>query len=188
MATTLLVQKLTPEAFEPYGWVIGERPSEDDPTLYATESTIFSTAHIFDPGEGGEAEMVWVNYGPKELVLTGLESHRLTEQSFTALGGSFPVIHVVAPPPDDPMAPDVAPEMSKAAAFLIDGTKGVCLRRAAWHAHFSLGGWANFLMMTRRSTTDEIEKAMRAGGDMSGLRETAFWAAPEGKGLTMRLS
>ena len=188
MTKSLLVQKLTPEAFEPFGWVIGERPADDDPTLYATESTIFSTDHNFDPGKGGVAEMVWVNYGPKELVVKAIESHRLTEQSFTALGGSYPIIHVVAPPPDDPMAEDIKPDMSRAAAFLIDGTKGVCLRRAGWHAHFSLGGWANFLMMTRRSTTDEIEKAMRGNGDMESLKETRIYSVPEAEQLTLRLS
>lgn len=188
MEKSLLVQRLTPEAFEPFGWVIGERPDDSDPNLYSAESTKFSTAHNFDPGDGGVAEMVWVNYGPKNLVLNAIESHRLTEQSFTPLGGSFPIIHVVAPPPDDPMADNISPDMARAAAFLIDGSKGVCLRRATWHAHFSLGGWANFLMMTRRSTTAEIETAMRGDGNLSTLHETAIWSASDGAGYTMRLS
>ena len=175
-APSLKVQRLTPEAIEPYGWVIGEKPVAGDPALFATESVKFRTAHDFDPGTGGVAEMVWANYGPAPLVVNALESHRLTEQSFTPLGGSFPLIHVVAPPPKDPMATNIVPDMSRAAAFLIDGSKGVCLRRGTWHAHFSLGGWANFLMMTRRSTTVEIERTMRAGGSLASMLETAIWS------------
>ena len=186
-ALSLRVQRLTPEAIAPFGWVIGEKPEPGNPTLFSTATVKFQTAHDFDPGAGGVTEMVWATYGPGPMTCSGLESHRLTEQSFTPLGGSVPLIHVLAPPPEDPMAPNIAPDMTRAAAFLIDGTKGVCLRRGTWHNHVSLGGWANFLMLTRRSTTVEIERTMASGSDMNAMKETAFWSAPDG-GIRLYLS
>lgn len=169
-ANTLTVEKLTPEAFEPFGWVIGTKPGPNDTDVQGNELTKWRTAHLFDPGEGGQVEFVWVNYCWKPFICEQLEAHRLTMQSFIPLGGSVPFIHVVAPPPDDPMEPSIAPDMTRAKAFLVDGTVGTCLRRGTWHGHFAAGGTANVLMITRRSTTLDIETTM--AGDREEMEET----------------
>jgi ureidoglycolate lyase len=185
----IMVEPLTPERFAPFGWLIGMKPEANDPALFGNDITKWRTAHDFNPGQGGVTEFVWVNYGRKPLVVDKLESHRLTEQSFIPLGGSVPIIHVLAPPPEDPMAADIRPDMSKARAFLLEGTMGTCLKRGTWHAHFSLGNWANFLMITRRSTTVDIESQMD-GGDMQKLKETVRVdvAAPDGSGYKLHLA
>lgn len=182
---TLTVEPLTPEAFAPFGWVIGRKPAPGDTDVMGNEITKWRGDHVFDPGVGGEVEMVWVNYCWKPFVCQWVESHRLTHQSFIPLGGSVPVIHVVAPPPEDPDAPDIAPDLSKARAFLLDGTMGTCLRRGTWHAHFPVGGVANFLMITRESSTRDIENRLAAGENT--FAETVRSPTPGADGSGIRL-
>lgn len=184
----IVVEKLTPEAFEPYGWVIGTKPGPTDTDVQGNELTKWRTAHVFDPGEDGNVEFVWVNYCWKPFVCEQLEAHRLTMQSFIPLGGSVPFIHVVAPPADDPTARSIAPDMNRARAFLVDGTVGTCLRTGTWHAHFAAGGTANVLMITRRSTTIDIETTL--AGDREEMEETIRCPTPgrEGKGYRLILA
>ncbi len=187
---SILVERLTEEAFAPFGTVIGVKPQAGDPLLFGSDTVKWRTAHNFDPGEGGVTEFVWVNYGRKPLMVEKLECHRLTQQAFIPLGGSVPLIHVLAPPADDVMADEIYPDMSRAQAFLIDGSMGVSLKRGCWHAHFSLGEWANWLMITRRSTTVEIEASKGGDGALQKLTETVVREVTDaqGRGYPLHLS
>lgn len=184
---TLTVEPLTPESFQPFGWVIGVKPRPEDTNVQGNAITKWRTNHVFDPGDGGHVEFVWVNYCWKPFVCERLESHRLTHQSFIPLGGSVPLIHVVAPPPEDPMAADIAPDMSRARAFLLDGSLGTCLKRGTWHGHFPVGGVANFLMITRRSTTVDIETAMAEGRENMAETVRRDTLSPSGQGVRLVL-
>jgi ureidoglycolate lyase len=177
----LRIQILTREAYGPFGWVLGAAPDTENPTHFDSERTTFWHEHDFDVGEGGVVQFVWVRYKRRDFTILHLESHRLTEQTIVPVTGQ-PIIHVVCPPPDDPMAPDIVPDLGRMEAFLLDGSKGVCMKPGCWHAHFPLGDEATYLMVTRRSTTADLLNAKHSGADptetvvqeMSDLTNTIF--------------
>lgn len=162
------VEPLTAAAYARFGWVLGERPTAAG-AAGATEgeSAGFWHEHDFLAGEGGQVELVWVSYKPRPAIVTLLESHRLTEQAIVPVTGQ-PILQFVAPPPADLLADDIAPDLSAARAFYLDGTKGVCMRAGTWHMQFGLGD-NQHLMVTRRSTTDDLRAGFLGG---SAMQET----------------
>jgi ureidoglycolate lyase len=185
---TTRVELLTPEAYAPYGWVIGEAASSTDlRDMFHSDTLEFWHEHDFDPGAGGRLELIWVYYRRKPLRVENLESHRLTEQAIIPVAGANPIVHVVCPPPPDPTADRITPDLNRMKAFLLDGTRGVCMRPGTWHTHFALGREANYLMLTRRSTTVEIlqesaylaHEVHLAEADEVRLAETEFADIPE---------
>jgi ureidoglycolate lyase len=164
-----MVRKLTPEAYAPFGWVIGaESAAPDD--VFDFETMAFSRQHDFDPGEGGEMSCLWVNAKPRDLVLARLESHRLTEQALLPINGDA-MIHVVCPPPEDLSSDSVAPDLAELQAFYLDGSSGVCMRRGTWHEHFAVGEGSTYFLMSRSSSTEDVLKFRIEGG---GLKETTI--------------
>jgi ureidoglycolate lyase len=153
------VQGLTREAYEPFGWVLGARPFSEDRDCYSdSEQAIAWHGHNFDAGEAGVVEFVWAHYKWCGFSLLRLECHRLTQQAIIPVTGD-PIVQVVSPPPIDPMAPDLSPDLDRIMAFLLDGTKGVCMRRGCWHWQLPLVDQATYLVVTRRSTTMELWNA-----------------------------
>lgn len=170
----LTVEPLTPERYAPFGWVLGIRPPEADPTeLYETATIEFWHEHTLDPGEGGATEYLWVHFKPRAPVVTGMESHLLTEQAIVPVTG-VPLVHVVAPPPDAGTPPaGLRPRLEDARAFLLDGTLGVCMRAGTWHAQLALEEATTHLMVTRRSTTVDLLTSL-AGDGPDAARETVL--------------
>lgn len=158
----LQVQRLTREAYEPFGWVLGDVPNVDSPDYFGGDGTEFWAEHDFEVGLGGAVQLLWVQYKWHGFEIESMESHRLTEQAIIPATGD-PIVHVVCPPPADPMQPDIVPDLDRIQAFLLDGTKGVCMRRGCWHMHRSLRDTATYLMITRRSTTTDILEEKRSG-------------------------
>jgi ureidoglycolate lyase len=175
------VQRLTREAYEPFGWVLGAPPDRQNQDYLEVRISTFWGEHIFDVGEGGAVQLVWVDYRWRGFGIEELESHRLTEQAFIPVAWS-PMVQVVCPPPDDPMALEIVPDLSQMRAFLLDGTKGVCMKRGCWHTPLPLGDSATYLMITRHSTTTDILNGERSGADtvetvvveVSDLTDTVF--------------
>lgn len=167
--TTIRVEPLTAEAYAPYGWVFGEQPEPGRRDWIESDNVRFWHEHDFLTGQGGVTEFVWVTYKPREPVVTRVEAHRLTEQAIVPVSG-HPILHLVAPPNDDPLAAGIVPDLSRAKAFLMDGTKGICMRPGTWHTHFGLGHNLH-LLVTRRSTTDDILDHIHDGAEMG---ETVF--------------
>jgi ureidoglycolate hydrolase len=161
---------LTPQEYEPFGWVLGPAPPVSEETECVDElASIYWNAHDFHPGEGGVVEFAWSIYKLRPFSVVVLECHRLTEQAFIPIGG-FPLGHVVCPPPEDPSAGAVAPDLGRVKAFLLDGSTGVCMRRACWHTNFPLVDGTTYLVVTRRSTQVELVREHYQGGP---LQETA---------------
>ncbi|WP_372876234.1 ureidoglycolate lyase [Pseudomonas sp.] len=145
------VEDLSAEAFAPFGWILG-KPFPSDPTAcaYSHPGSDFWHEHIFIPGNGGETEVLWVNYRNKTLQLNALEVHWLTQQAIVPLGGE--ILHVVCPGVDGSRLPD----LSRLKAFRIGDKQGICMAPGCWHASFVLEGQVTCLMLTRRSTTVDL--------------------------------
>ena len=165
---SLRVERLTPEAYAPFGWVLGEWPPEGSAggggaaRVVESPGARFWHEHDFIAGAGGQVELLWVTYKPEPPVAEKIEAHRNTEQAIVPVSGK-PILHIVAPPDPDPLAPGIAPDLSAARAFYLDGSRGVCMRRGTWHMQFGIDEDAVYFMVTRRSTTDDIVAAVAGG-------------------------
>ncbi len=157
----LQVERLTQEAYAPFGWVIGDPPAGG---VIEGPSALFFHAHDFGVGAGGEVELVWATYRGQKPIAEKIEMHRLTEQALIPVGAA-PMLHIVAPPNADPLAPGILPDFSQARAFLLDGSRGICMRRGTWHMHFGIVEAATYMIITRRSTTDDLSAAIQTGSE-----------------------
>lgn len=154
------IERLTPESFAPFGWMLGKPyPADPETPAYSHPGSDFWQEHVFDPGDGGETEVVWVNYRDTSLVVRKLEAHWLTQQAIVPLDGGE-VVHVVCPGREDDAA---LPDLGSLRAFLITPGYGVCMRPGCWHASFVREGEATCLMLTRRSTTLELARHLATG-------------------------
>jgi len=156
----LAIETLTQEAFAPFGWMLGS-PYPSDPAIpaFSHPGSDFWQEHVFEPGDGGETEVVWVRYRDASLVVRKLEAHWLTQQAIVPLDGAQ-VVHVVCPSREDEAA---LPDLARLRAFLITPGYGVCMRPGCWHASFVQKGEATCLMLTRRSTTMELARHLAMG-------------------------
>jgi ureidoglycolate lyase len=158
------VLPLTQAAFAPYGRVLGEA-FEPEGSLpgFSNADTDFWRTHLFEPGQRGQTEVLWVNYRSQAAVAT-LEVHRLTEQAIVPLTGD--IIHLVAT-----SQANGSPDLHSLKAFSVQPGRGICMRPGCWHATRVRGGEVSCLMLTRSSTTLELIDHLNQGRPMeeSGL-------------------
>jgi ureidoglycolate lyase len=164
------VQAISPQAFQPYGWMLGKPMPEANGAVafFSNAATDFWQEHVFDTGPGGETEILWVNYRDNTPILDKLEVHHLTEQAIVPLTGE--IIHVVACS-DDNGDPDPA----TIAAFRVPVGQGLCMHAGCWHATRVDAGEVRCLMLTRRSTTKDLISLL---DNMAGGQESAYCAIP----------
>ena len=168
--STIRVEPLSAAAYAPFGHVLGERPAATQNDVTVGVVAAFWAERDFGVGPGGVTQFIWAVYAPTPPTADHMESHRLTEQAIIPVTGK-PILHLVAPPNADPSAPGTAPDLSRAKAFLLDGTKGVVMARGTWHCHFGLVPETVYCVLTRRSTTDDI---LAGGLDNARMQETVI--------------
>ena|GEM_PF-2964065 len=104
----------------------------------------FWQEHLFDSRNGGEVEILWVNYRNDDPSVTILEKHVLPGTSCRA---TVRLDHT-----DCRLVRTGRRARSfNARAFHIEPGRGVCMKAGAWHAARS--SVSTYLMLTRRSTT-----------------------------------
>ena len=154
------IESLSAESFAPFGWVLGTAcPTAPSATFFSHPGSDFWHAHDFDPGEGGETEVLWVNYRSNSLHLRSLEVHWLTEQAIIPLG-TGEIVHVVCPGRE---GGGRLPDLARLRAFRVGGGLGVCMRPGCWHTSLVLAGQVTCAMLTRRSTTRDLVAHLRGG-------------------------
>jgi ureidoglycolate lyase len=147
------VECLTSQAFSPYGEVLGE-PFADSAAddVFSVPATDFWHSADFSPGQGGQAEVLWVNYRNTSLTVDTLEVHWMTEQAIVPLNGAT-LVHVVCLGQRGEQQPD----LSSLRAFRVPSGLGVKMKPGCWHTSFVAGGdEVTCLMLTRQSTTREL--------------------------------
>jgi ureidoglycolate hydrolase len=133
-AITLIPQQMTPEAFAPYGEIIGER------------------GQVQLDLDGGPANVVAQTVEARPFEFSFLGRHQRTEQVFIPVGRGRSIIAVAPPCENGSESPDV----ERMAAFLVDGSCAFKLRRGSWHTSaFPLDGSATFLVLDRENTLEE---------------------------------
>jgi ureidoglycolate lyase len=155
-----VVQTLTADAFAPYGKVLDHisQAKTAAPAFHSTSSSFYRAA-LFDPGDDGEVDLLWVTYDRTD-VPDRLEAHRLTEQALIPISG--PVVQHVR-------RPDHRQESSE--SFLIRPGQGIVMYRRCLHATTSVEGEALCLMVSRASTTQDLADSLGQGAT---LTETVY--------------
>lgn len=150
----------------------------------------FWHVHDFEPGEGGETEVLWVAYRPRDAVVASLEVHWSTQQIVVPLGSSS-LIQLLCPTKQDGSN---TPDLDKIGAWLIRPGQGVCMMPGCWHASLAVDSEVTAMMLTRRSTTldlvRQLDQAQSNGG--VGLAvdqpETSYFSLPQMVKIELDLS
>jgi ureidoglycolate lyase len=160
MFRTISVEPLTPEAYEPFGQVIG---SPQEPPTRENEERSYWLMPALDLVDGAFA-IVYVEMRAQDYVVRRLHRHTMFEQALIPLGGKA-FVHVVAPPGD-------VPDLSALRAFLVDGSQGVIIGQGTWHRNpaYPLAPKASLVLISR-SESIVLEAAERAGEDVRGPTE-----------------
>jgi ureidoglycolate hydrolase len=128
----LRVQKLTREAFAPFGVLIDSR----------------GTVEI-DLG-GGVPALTGATSERRPFRFDFMARHRLTMQVFSPLASSEAVICVA--PPNDAGAPDP----SRVVAFRVEGRLPYAYHKGTWHTPpFAIGEWYSYLVVDRSGTLED---------------------------------
>jgi ureidoglycolate lyase len=160
-ASRIDLQALTIDNFRPYGWLLGKTIQLDGSIpAFSSRETDFWQEHIFNPGIGGETEVLWVNYKDTSREVSRLEVHRLTQQAVIPLTGE--IIQVVAA-----SEPDGSPDIGSICAFRLRVGEGICMQAGCWHTTRVDAHEVKCLMLTRRSTTIDLVAHLAGGSPLS---------------------
>jgi ureidoglycolate lyase len=134
----LTVQDLTPEAFEPYGEV--SRPATGFRLDFSNQAASFSHVRM--------------EHRPLHLLF--FARHLYSTQAYVPLGGAHSVL--VVAPPSDLLDAEAVPDLTRAAAFRLDGTMAINLHRGTWHrTPMPVGPAADFMVLDRDGTLDDLD-------------------------------
>jgi ureidoglycolate lyase len=187
----LIVRNLDASALGDWAKVLPTALS-DCPNAQSWHSTRsdFWHVHDFEPGDGGETEVLWVTYRPIDSVVASLEVHWFTQQIVVPLGSSA-LIQLLCPTKQDGSN---TPDLNKIGAWLIRPGQGVCMMPGCWHASLAVDSEVTAMMLTRRSTTLDLvlqlDQSQQNGG--SGLAvnqpETSYFYLSQKEKIELDLS
>jgi ureidoglycolate lyase len=153
----LPVETLTADAFSVYGWMMGKPmdPHGGSPA-YTSAASDFWREHLFNTGQSGETEVLWVVYRNHDETVASLEAHWLTQQAIVPLTGA--IVQIVAL-----NTPSGAPDLATLRAFHVPVGEGICMKPQCWHATRVDDGEVKCMMLTRRSTTIDLVVHLMSG-------------------------
>ena len=142
------VEALSPTSFEPFGWVLGKTdPLKKDAVGFRSPASDFWHEHFFDPGTGGNTEVLWVEYRDNNPLVSKLEVHHMTQQAVVPLTKEIVQILCLSDA-------NQTPDLSTLRAYRLSPGVGICMRAGVWHA--TRADNATCLMLTRGSTTEDL--------------------------------
>lgn len=157
----LKVERLTPEAFAPFGQVIAAQDRKPE-----FEGLSGTQLWGLDFEVDGRLQLGFLRVPYQRLAFKTMEQHFGVTQSFMPAGGPPAVLAVAAPTPRD-----VTPKPEDVRAFLLDGTRGFILKRATWHSldRFPIfpphGDWV--ILTDWETTEDLLASADRLGTNLT---------------------
>ncbi len=156
------VEVLTPEAYAPFGYVVGMPHHE--PLARDEERSFWGSPELelLD----GAFMVVYVEMRRTDYVVRQLHRHRAFSQTLVPLGGQA-FIHVAAPPTD-------VPDLDQMRAFLVEGNQAVIIGRGTWHRNpaYPVASKASLILISRSQTTTGAAAqpgAATVGGDTDRL-------------------
>lgn len=146
-AASLRAEPLAPEAFGPFGEVLGYDAAASRSVNAGTARRHDTTARL--GGAGGPVLGIYrVEPARLPLSLDTMERHPASSQAFVSLGPPFLVV----------VAPEAGglPDLRHARAFLGAAGQGINYRAGVWHAPITaLGPGGDFLMLIWEQGTEE---------------------------------
>ena len=138
------VEPLTDESFADFGCVLGE-PSVAAPTIQDQVSDVWlGLSDLMGIGQAPGRQITFLKIHTRPPAYDRIEKHETSAEAFIPLEGRSILMLVPAECVDERGVPD----MRHARAFLMDGSRGVLLRPATWHAvPYNLTDVATYLVL-----------------------------------------
>jgi ureidoglycolate lyase len=138
------VESLTAAAFAEFGAVLGE-PAGVPPAIQDAVSDVWlGFASLMGIGERPGMQCTYLKIHTRPVCYDRLEKHETSAEAFIPLAGQSILLVVPAQAVDGAGVPD----LSRARAFLIDGSQGVLMRPGTWHAvPYNLTDVATYLVL-----------------------------------------
>ena len=157
------VERLTEEAFAPFGEVLaaeGQRRSID---LYGSTIDVFSAGRV---DSDVEVDIFMSRSSIREFRVHFLERHMLLAQMFVPLGGT-PFIVVVGRPNAEEDENGI-PLVSEIRSFFVPGDTAVTIHRGTWHEPpFPLADDSLRLTTTHAALTTGLESKLNEHGEIN---------------------
>jgi len=135
------VEPLTESAFTAFGRVLGEPASLAPNIVDAVSNVWLGFSDLMGIGLQGELAVTFLKIHTRPERYAEMEKHETSAEAFIPLEGRS--ILLVAPWQDT-----AAPDMSRARAFLMDGSRGVLFHAGTWHAvPYNLTDVATYLVL-----------------------------------------
>jgi ureidoglycolate hydrolase len=126
----ICVEPLTEQAFAECGTVLGE-PSGLKPNIQDEVSDVWlGFADLMGIGGVPCRAATYLKIHTRPAVYDKMEKHETSAEAFIPLEGRS--VLVVAPP--EAVDAQGRPDMTRARAFLMDGSRGILMRPGTWHA------------------------------------------------------
>ncbi len=149
------IEPLTPEAFAPFGQIIGAR--NEPPLFQGGNATTWGVDFEID----GTMELHFARFDYQPVLEFSLvERHFAVTQSFIPLNNDASVTVFAAP--TDPNDPAAIPTTRDFRAFYIDGAQGVMMWKGTWHSSRfpARQPAATFAFLTDARTTAELTEML----------------------------
>jgi len=149
------IERLTPEAFAPFGRVLTIPAGVESGALDRPDLDVWMGISDLMGLEKQEPVLTMLKCTRHNLPVNKIERHVTTAEAFIPLEGES--VMIVAPV-SDPNDPNAMPDESQLRAFILDGSMGVFLPRGSWHwAPFPLRDDATFILLFDKNINDDIE-------------------------------
>lgn len=124
------VEELTEEAFEEFGEVLGES-SLKEPNIRDEVSDVWlGLTDLMGIGISPGRQVTYLKIHTRPEKYDKIEKHETSAEAFIPLEGKS-VLMVV---PAEAVDSDGRPDMARVRVFLMDGSRGILMRRGTWHA------------------------------------------------------
>lgn len=149
----LKVERLTAEAFEPFGRVLS-RP-ETPPNAAREDLDAWLGYSDLMGLEASSPRIAYLHVRRNDCPLNQLERHCQAAEGFFPLEGCSVIIVARCSDPNDG---DAVPDERTIRAFLLDGSTGILLPPGSWHwAPYPVTEAATFLLLHGRDILDDIQ-------------------------------
>ena len=145
------VEELTEKSFEDFGEVLGESLLKEPNIRDEVSDVWLGLADLMGIGASAGRQVTYLKIHMRPEKYDKIEKHETSAEAFIPLEGRSILMVVPAEAVDSVGRPD----MAHVRAFLMDGSKGILMRRGTWHAvPYNLTDVATYLVLVDDAIID----------------------------------
>jgi ureidoglycolate hydrolase len=138
------VEELTEDRFQKFGHVLGEPITVSPSVANETSSSWLGVTDLMGIGSVPSRPVTFLKIHARPALYDRIEKHETSAEAFIPLEGRSILLVAPAEAVDEQGRPD----MARARAFLMDGSQGILMRPATWHAvPYTLTDVATYLVL-----------------------------------------